>query len=263
MRRRTAVSPKMARMSSRPMPRTSSRFCSSSGAAALDGGLVDAVQVHRVVGHQAVAARDQLQPQLAFAQARFAGDQHAQAQDVHEHAVHGGAVGEMFGQVGAQHVDDEGRRLVRGEQRDLRALAHRHQRVGAAWPSASTSTGGSSVTMRAMRRSQSSAWRTEVGDLALAQDLRAIGDGCSSGSPPDRRWSALAHHRPRSKAPLRGPRAGHPLPAQQDAWSSKSASAPDDVGFHAGGWRAGGAPAALGGCQPAIMACSWRRRRRP
>jgi hypothetical protein len=64
------------------------------GAAALDGGLVDAVQVHRVVGHQAVAARDQLQAQLALAQARFAGDHHAQAQDVHEHAVHRGTVGE-------------------------------------------------------------------------------------------------------------------------------------------------------------------------
>jgi hypothetical protein len=126
------------------------------GAAALDGGLVDAVQVDRVVGHQAVAARDQLQPQLALAQAGFAGDQHAQAQDVHEHAVHGGAVGEVLGQVGAQHVDDEGRRLLGGEHRDLRALAHRQQRVGRLWPSASTSTGGSSVTMREMRRAQSS-----------------------------------------------------------------------------------------------------------
>ena len=71
------------------------------GAAALDRGLVDAVQIHRVVGHQAVAARDQLQPQLALAQARFAGNQHAQAQNVHEHAVHGHAVSEVLGQIGA------------------------------------------------------------------------------------------------------------------------------------------------------------------
>ena len=39
------------------------------GTAPLDGGLVDAVQIDRVVGHHTVPARDQLQPQLAFAQA--------------------------------------------------------------------------------------------------------------------------------------------------------------------------------------------------
>jgi hypothetical protein len=41
------------------------------GATALDGGLVDAEQVDRIVGHQAIAARYQLQPKLAFAQARI------------------------------------------------------------------------------------------------------------------------------------------------------------------------------------------------
>jgi hypothetical protein len=66
------------------------------GAAALQRVLRDAVEVHRVVGHQAVAARDQLQPQLALAQAGFAGEQHAQAQDVHEHAVAGGALGQVL-----------------------------------------------------------------------------------------------------------------------------------------------------------------------
>ena len=66
------------------------------GAAPFQRGLADAVQVHRVVGHQAVAARDELQAQFALAQARFAGQQHAQAQDVHEHAVARGAVGKQL-----------------------------------------------------------------------------------------------------------------------------------------------------------------------
>ncbi|MPM84865.1 hypothetical protein SDC9_131941 [bioreactor metagenome] len=100
------------------------------GALALDGGLVDAVQIHRVIGHQAIATRDQFQAQLALAQAGFAGDQHAQPQNVHEHAVQRGARGEMLGQIGAHHVDHEGRRFVRGKQRNLRALAQRDQRVG-------------------------------------------------------------------------------------------------------------------------------------
>ena len=80
-------------MSSRPMPRTSSRFSKQLGAAALERGLRDAVEIDRVVGDQAVAARDQLQPELALAQARLAGEQHAQAEDVHEHAVARGALG--------------------------------------------------------------------------------------------------------------------------------------------------------------------------
>ena len=183
------------------------------GAAALDRGLVDAVQVHRVVGHQAVAARDQLQPELALAQARLAGDHHAQPEDVHEHAVHRGALGEMLGQVGAQHVDHEGRRLVRGEHRDLRrARTCDSSASGATWLSVSTSTGGSSVTMREMRRAQSSLGRVgEVGDLALAQDLDAVGvdvvevaDQVGAG--------AGGAHRDLVEAPLRGAQAGHPFP---------------------------------------------------
>ena len=39
-------------------------------AAPLDGGLVDPVQIDRVVCHQPVAARYQLQAEFAFAQAR-------------------------------------------------------------------------------------------------------------------------------------------------------------------------------------------------
>ena len=49
------------------------------GAAAFNRGLVDAVQIDRVVSHQTVPARDQLQPQLVFAQARLVGNHHTQA----------------------------------------------------------------------------------------------------------------------------------------------------------------------------------------
>jgi catechol 2,3-dioxygenase-like lactoylglutathione lyase family enzyme len=55
--RRTAVSPKIALMSSRPRPRTSSRFCSSGGQRPFDHVRRDAREFDRVVGHQAVRAR--------------------------------------------------------------------------------------------------------------------------------------------------------------------------------------------------------------
>ena len=87
------------------MPRTSSRFCSSVGQRPSSVVWRDAVEVDRVVGHQAVAARDQLQAQFALAQARLAGDQHAHAQDVHEHAVHRGALGDSCFEVDAHQVD--------------------------------------------------------------------------------------------------------------------------------------------------------------
>ena len=64
-------------------------------AAALDDGLVDAGEFNRVIGNQAMAARNQLQPELAFAKPRLAGNHHAHAQNVHEHAVHRRALGKM------------------------------------------------------------------------------------------------------------------------------------------------------------------------
>ena len=146
------------------------------GAAPFDGVLVDAEEVDRVVGHEAVAARDQLQPELALAQARFARDHHAHAQDVHEHAVHRGALGKVLGQVRAQQVDHEGRRLARGEQRQLGALADRqqfvrrglavgqHQHRGLQRDDAGNAPGA--VFLATAR---------QVGHLAGAEDLHAVG----------------------------------------------------------------------------------------
>ncbi len=91
--------------------------------AALDGVLRHAQQVHAIVSHQAVTPRYEIQPQLALAQAGLASDEHAQTENVHEHAVLGDAVGEVLGQIGAQHVDGEGGRLRGAKQRHLRRVA--------------------------------------------------------------------------------------------------------------------------------------------
>ena len=144
-------------------------------ATAFDSGLVDAVQVHGIVGHQPVATRDQFQPEFALAQAGLAGNHHAQAQNVHEHAVHGQAVGEMLGQIGAQQVDDEGRGLARGKHRNLRPLAHRQQGFRRHLAL------GQHQHRRLQRDDARNAARAvlgtalaEVGDLALAHDLHAV-----------------------------------------------------------------------------------------
>ena len=81
-------------------------------AAAFDHVGRDAREFDGVIGHQAVAARNQFQAQLALAQARIARDQHTHAQHVHEHAMHDDALRQLFGQVDAQEIDH-----LRGRQR--------------------------------------------------------------------------------------------------------------------------------------------------
>ena len=126
------------------------------GAAAFERGLRDAVEVDRVVGHQAVAARDQLQPEFALAEARFAGEQHAEAEDVHEDAVARGALGEVLAEVAAHDVDHVAGRFARSRTAGCRrGRTSRPGGPAAPAPSATISTGGSSVTMREMRRSWS------------------------------------------------------------------------------------------------------------
>ena len=44
--------------------------------------------------------------------------------------MHGGAIGEVFGQISAQQVNDKRGRFVRRKQGDLRPLTHGHQRLG-------------------------------------------------------------------------------------------------------------------------------------
>ena len=99
------------------------------GAAAFERGLRDAVEVDRVVGDEAVAARDQLEPELALAEARLAGEQHAEAEDVHEDAVARRPLGEVLAEVAAHDVDHVAGRLLGDEQRDVGAVAQRDQPV--------------------------------------------------------------------------------------------------------------------------------------
>ena len=59
----------------------------------------DVLQFDHVVGDQAVAARDQLECQLALADAGVALDEHADAEHFEEHAVDRSDLGQALGQV--------------------------------------------------------------------------------------------------------------------------------------------------------------------
>mmetsp|Transcript_5514 Transcript_5514/g.13264 ORF Transcript_5514/g.13264 Transcript_5514/m.13264 type:complete len:375 (-) Transcript_5514:3130-4254(-) len=184
-------------------------------AAALDGGLGDAEEVDRIVSHEAMAAGDQLQAQFALAQARFAGQQHAQAQDVHEHAVAGGAVGEQLGQIAAHDVDDMAGGFRGAEQRDLGAVAHgdqarrRHGVIGA-------------DQHRRLQRDDArdaavldlDAFLAQVGDLAMADDLHPVGMDVVQVAHQVGGTLRIAH-RSLIEAALRVRMAGDPLPAQR------------------------------------------------
>ena len=143
---------------------------------ALNGVLVDAKQVNRVIGHQPVAARNQLESQLALAQARLASNQNAHAQDVHEHPVHGGTIGKMLGQVGAQHINDKSRRAGGGKHRDLGAFAHRDQCIRCCLAVSKHQHGrlerhdAADAPVAILLRGVH-----EVGDFSLTQNLQAVG----------------------------------------------------------------------------------------
>ena len=201
-------------------------------ALALDRGLVNAVQVDRIIGHQTVATRNQLQAQLALAQAGLARDQHTQAQNIDEHAVHCGAVSEMFGQISPQHIDDESRWLMRCKHRDLGTLTHRYQRIrrglvvceyqGRGLECHDTGDPALAVLDGCI---------AEVGDFALTHDLDAVGmDVVQVAHEVSARTRRT--HRHLVKAPLRGPQAGDPLPLQSAAKLFKERISADNIGFH-------------------------------
>ena len=82
----------------------------------------------------------------------------------------------MLGQVGAQHIDHEGRRLVGGEHGNERPLTHRQKRLRCLLPIRqhqhrrlqSHDTGNTPGTIFGRRTG-------DVGHLALAQNLNPIG----------------------------------------------------------------------------------------
>ena len=81
----------------------------------------DADEFDGVVGDEPVAARQQLQGKLAFADAGLAGEQHAHAQHFHVHAVHRQARRKRAREVELEVVDDHRAWQRRGEQRQARA----------------------------------------------------------------------------------------------------------------------------------------------
>ena len=87
----------------------------------------DAVQLDDVVGDQAVAARDQLKAEFAFAHRALAGDHHADAEHVEEHAVARGRFGQFLGEVVADQPHQVHAGFGRLEQRDARAVGEGDQ----------------------------------------------------------------------------------------------------------------------------------------
>ena len=86
-------------------------------AAPLDRLGPDLLQLHHVVGHESVAARDQFERELALADGGVARDQHADLEHVEEDAVQRGDLAQLLLHVRAQHVDHVLAGLGRGEHR--------------------------------------------------------------------------------------------------------------------------------------------------
>src|SRR5690606_10225158 len=100
------------------------RLC-GTGAVEDVGG--DLREFRGVVGDQAMAARHQLQRELAFAGPGLAGDQHADGIDLHEHPVQRDPGRQRTGQVVLQHVVELVAAALRRPQRDARLFGHLHQ----------------------------------------------------------------------------------------------------------------------------------------
>jgi hypothetical protein len=202
-------------------------------AAALERGLRHAVEVDRVVGHQAVAARDQLEAQFALAQTRLACEQHTHAEDVHEHPVPGGALREVLSEVAPHHVDHVARRLGRGEQRDVGAITHRHQLVG-------RDLGVGDDQHRRLERHDAGdaalghlgSGLVEVGHLTAADDLHAIGVDVVQVADQVGCRLRIAH-RSFVEPALRMGVARDPFPLQGGAVLFEQRFRADDAGFHA------------------------------
>ena len=105
------------------MPRTSRKVAQDGRTPALERVGRDPVELDDVVGDEPVAARDELERQLALADRRRAGDEHAHLEDVEEHAVERRRLGEHARQIQPDDFDQVRRRLQRSEQRDVMRIA--------------------------------------------------------------------------------------------------------------------------------------------
>ena len=102
---------------------------------------------------------------------------------------------------------------------------------GAACPSASTSTGGSKVTMRETRRAVLGRGVTQVGDLALTQHLHAVRVDVVEVPTRSRPSGAADGHFVKRRSERPSPAT---LPAQLAAKGLEQDIGADDVGFHSG-----------------------------
>ena len=157
LRGRTAVSPKIERMLSTPRPAHLEEVAQHRRAAPLHRLRADLLQLDHVVGHQAVAARDELERELALADRGVARDEHADLEHVEEHAVQRRDLAQLLLHVGAQHVDHVLAGLGRGEQR--RARARRRRRTSAAGAATPSHTITHTVSPAQMRAAVSAAHR--------------------------------------------------------------------------------------------------------
>ena len=88
------------------------------GAAADQEGLGAPPDLDGVVGHEPMAAHDEIQGALALADAAVPGDEHAEPEDVHQHRVKGLTLGQVVFEQGAELGD--------GGRRSHRRLEQRH-----------------------------------------------------------------------------------------------------------------------------------------
>ena len=136
--------------------------------------LLPATDLHRVVGHEAVPAHDEVERALALADAALADEQHAEPEDVHQHRVHDRPLGERVLEQRRQ-LRDRGRRGDGGlQQRQARALGFDDElprrREAARDEDAGKIEGEREAQCRDARFRLEA---LEVPDLALAEDQNA------------------------------------------------------------------------------------------
>src|SRR5208283_2604740 len=140
-----------------------------------EDGAVDATDVHDVVGHQAVAALDQLEGRLALAYAGVARQQDSDAVHFDEHAVDGGLWREDVGKHAYDSAREFAGREVSLEDRAITGFGRRKKslsgreivRKDAAWHRIGEQL---LEIVRPVRLIE----HLEVGVLAASEDLQAI-----------------------------------------------------------------------------------------
>ena len=97
------------------------------GAHADENRFLPAADLDRIVGHEPVAADDQVERALALPDAAFAGDEHAETEHVHQHGVHHRAIGQRIFENRRQLRDRRWRRDRGPDERQTRVLGFGHE----------------------------------------------------------------------------------------------------------------------------------------